>query len=141
MRVPRIKPRRILAFTAGFVLVATCAVAGPKTRPPALNPYLSWTEQSCRAYGTFIYNRGIDRDRGISLTQALAMARQWDHEQDASAAIRQAHDEMIYALYQLPQLTPTQMRNNWETNCLTQQAPAPGQHPRTNQNTDLKYRY
>jgi hypothetical protein len=141
VRVPHFPIRRIAAFTCGFALVATCAVAGPKRQAPPLNPYLSWPEQSCRAYGMFIYHRGIDRDRGMSLTDALATARQWDQEHDAAATIRQAHSEMIYALYQLPHLTPTQMRNNWETNCLTQQTPAPGQQPRTNQNTDLKYRY
>jgi hypothetical protein len=106
------------------LLLGSSAFAGPRKTPPAqlLTPW----ERICKEAGTFAYRRGLERDWGWSLTDALQSSRTYDREQRAPAWVARAHDEMLKALYAEPSLTPTELRQLTEAACINN----PPQTPR-----------
>jgi hypothetical protein len=143
MRLARIKPRRILAFTVGFVLVASCALAGPKRQAPAPVPNYGVLktpeERLCQAWGEYAYNKAVDRDRGVTLTNALAYSRYVDQANKAEAYVTHWHERILYILYQYPAIVPITALQDTEVWCLTYDTK--DTQTTTTQNNDAKYRY
>jgi hypothetical protein len=116
-------PRLTTTIFAGLLL-GSSAFAGPRKAPPV--QLLSPWEQICKEAGTFAYRRGLERDGGWSLTDALQRSRTYDLEKRAPAWVQRAHDEMLKALYAEPSLTPTDLRQLTEAACINN----PPQTPR-----------
>jgi hypothetical protein len=144
VRVPRIKPRRILAFTAGFALVATCAVAGPKRQTPAPVPNYramkTAEEKICEAWGNYAYTKAVDRDRGVTITNALAYSRYVDRANQAEAFVTHYHERILSILYEYPAITPVRAQQDTEVWCLTYEDRNTQTQQTTQENT-TKYRY
>jgi hypothetical protein len=85
---------------------------------------LNNTERICAAFGGFAFNRAVERDRGVSLTLALAQSRQWDTDHALALDVRTIHDEVILAIYAVPGSTPSQVQQAFEVGCLTPKPPA-----------------
>ena len=97
----------------------------------------------CRARGTFVYNRALDRNGGATLTDALLAVRQWDAAHAVPQDIRDLHYILLRVIYSTPWSTPEITRQAIELDCLehaqatpaaqaaprTPAAPAPQRHP------------
>lgn len=144
MRLPHIAPRRILAFTAGFALIATCALAGTKRQTPAPVPNYramkTAEEKICEAWGTYAYNKAVDRNRGVTITDALAYSRYVDRTNQAEAYVTHWHERILSILYEYPGITPVRARQDTEQWCLTYED-RNTQTQQTTQESDAKYRY
>jgi hypothetical protein len=82
MKVRTILTTAILSVTLAWPLVAG---AGPTPRPA---PELTPAEQTCRDYGIFAFNRGMDRNNGYSLSDVLIASRRWDAQNNVHAQAR-----------------------------------------------------
>jgi hypothetical protein len=110
---------RLRALTLGSALaLATVTEAGPRRAPVA--PVLTPTEQICEAYGTFAFNRGMDRNHGYGMIEVLRLSRQWDAAHASGARARAMHDAIIRGVYAPAgqQLSPIALRQLTESACL-----------------------
>jgi hypothetical protein len=107
---------RLATTVLASLLLGSSAFAGPRKTPPVslLTPW----ERICKEAGTFAYRRGLERDWGWSLTDALHSSRAYDRAKNAPAWVVRVHDETLRALYAEPALTPTQLRQLTESACI-----------------------
>src|SRR4030095_4780692 len=143
MRGPQIKPRRILAFTAGFVLVAICAVAvaDPPTPKEILDAMKTPAERNWQTWGYHAYHHAVARDRGMTFTDALASSRLSAAWTGLGALHLQWQEAIISMLYKHQELPPVRAQQDTEYWCLTQSATQQQTQPQQTGQTDLKYRY
>jgi len=104
-----------LALVGLSVPTGAGAVAPTRVRPPA---QLNGVEQGCQGYGTFVYNRGLERDAGFGYFDVLARARQWDASNHVLPAMRAWHDKLTSMVFSAYALTPAQMRQLTEVGCI-----------------------
>jgi hypothetical protein len=124
------------AIVLALVLPWSVAVAKPRQAqtPPTT---LSHTEQVCQAYGTFAFNRALDRNNGYPMLYVLDASRRYDRQRQAGATVEAAHDGLIRAIWANPAVPPAQVRQLTESTCLEGESPRPAATPPAG--TTLRY--
>ena len=112
-------PTLTLATT---LALASLSDAGPRQRPvaPAQPSVLSQAERLCEAYGTFAFNRAMDRNHGFAMFDVLRRSRQWDIANNVEEASRRMHEAIIRGVYgqEGQQLSPIGLRQMTEVACI-----------------------
>jgi hypothetical protein len=116
------KTTTLTTAVLALALSGNVAVAKPRqaTPPPTT---LSHREQICQAYGTYAFNRAVDRNQGYPMLYILDASRRYDRQRNAGATVEAVHDRIIRAVWANPAATPAQARQTTEAVCLEDDDP------------------
>jgi hypothetical protein len=104
------------AIVLALALPWSVALAKPRPVPPPTT--LSHPEQVCQAYGTFAFNRALDRNNGYPMLYILDASRRYDRQRLSGAEVEAVHDRIIRAVWANPAATPAAIRQTTEAVCL-----------------------
>ena len=98
------KTRTILSTALlGVTLLFPAPPPEAKARPAL--PLVT-VDQMCAAFGTFAYNRALERNRGATFSHAQERSTFYDVSRNVDLAVRQYHQEIVEVVYLNPGHTP-----------------------------------